>query len=604
MAMLGNRSHFVDNGAESGPLCLRSSSLRFLPVVAPHWFRPRRFIASLAVVPLLCIGCGLRCYAVPQASEEQATNTISGTVINSVTREPIGRALVSTADELSATFTDDHGNFELTLSEVKQQPGGSGVAARSPVQLQAKKPGFLTDYGMQGGAMIGGSVKDVTLTLIPEALIVGEVKFPSADAADYVEVQLYRREVREGFARWEPLIPVRTRANGEFRFAELRAGEYKVFTREAMERDPLTAVGNGPMYGFPPRFFAAARDFATGDTIQVKAGETITANIAPERQRYFDVRIPVIRLQSGQAAGLEVVVHAQGHRGPGFELGYDPEQNAIRGSLPNGSYTIEASSYEPDSGTGTTTITVANGPVNGPPLALTPNVSIEYNVHLDFSNAGNPNLTGQPVYVYLQSADEFSNQRGGGGRYMAQGNPPALVGVKPGRYWVQANPSSSDLYVASVTSGGRDLLASPLVVPFGASIPPIEINVGRGTGEIEITVAGENSAQAQAEGVSTAGGGTILSVAGSIDASRHISLYCIPLSGNVSAVREVSGFYNGKYYVTLIPPGDYRILAFESASQLEYRNPAVMRAYESKGQTVHVVSGQKAQVTVQLITNE
>jgi len=132
-----------------------------------------------------------------------------------------------------------------------------------------------------------------------------------------IEVQLYRREVREGFARWEPLIPVRTRADGEFRFAGLRAGEYKVFTHEAMERDPLAAVPNGPMYGFPPRFFAAARDFAAADTIQVKAGETVTANIAPERQRYYEIRIPVIRQQSGQATGLKVSVHSQGHRGPG-----------------------------------------------------------------------------------------------------------------------------------------------------------------------------------------------------------------------------------------------------------------------------------------------
>jgi hypothetical protein len=556
-------------------------------------------VAATAVASILYFLCGQRSYAQPPSAEDQTTSSISGTVINSVTHEPIGRALVYTADERPATFTDDHGNFELTVSEAKQQPGGG--PAMPPLQLQAKKPGFLADYGVQGAPRIGGGAKDVTLTLIPEALIIGQVKFPSADAADYVDVQLYRREVRDGFARWEPLIPVRTRADGEFRFAELRAGEYKVFTHEAMERNPLAAAPNGPVYGFPPRFFAAARDFATANTIQVKAAETVTANIAPERQRYFEVRIPVIRQQSGPAAGLEVSVHAQGHRGPGYELGYDPDQNAIRGSLPNGSYTIEASSYEPDSGTGTTTITVANGPVNGPPLALTPNISIEYNVHQDFSSVGNSNMPAQPVYVFLQSADEFSNQRGGGGQYGGNG-APVLTGVKPGRYWVQANPSSSDLYVMSVTSGGKDLLATPLVVPFGASVPPIDINVGRGTGELEISVAGQNNAQGQ--GISTTGEGMMMSVGGSIDASRHISVYCIPLSANESAVREVSGFYNGKYYVTQIPPGDYRILAFEKPPQLEYRNPAVMRAYDFKGQMVHVISGQKAQVTVQLIKSE
>ena len=573
--------------------------MRFSPSIAPYSFRWSRSVASIAVTLILCILCGPQSYAEPQSSEDQSTTTISGTVVNSVTREPIGRALVYTADETAATFTDDHGHFELTLEGAAANTNSQPQMASTNI-LQVKKPGYLSPTGQGGNPVNPAPKKEVTLSLDPEGLIVGQVKFPT-DAADYVQVQLYRREVHDGFGQWQPLTQVQTRADGEFRFADLRAGDYKVFTREAMERDPLTAVPNGPAYGFPPRFFAAARDFATADTIQLKAGETVTANIAPERQRYFDVRIPVIRQQSAQATGLEVLVHAQGHRGPGYELGYDPDQNAIRGSLPNGSYTIEAWSYQPDSATGMTTITVTNGPVNGPPLALTPNVSIEYNVHQDLSNTGNSSASAQPVYVYLQSADEFPHQRGGRGQF-SQGNAPVLTGVRPGRYWVQVNPNSSEVYVASVSSGGKDLLASPLVVPFGANVPPIDINVGRGTGEIEITVAGQNNGQA--EGVSTTGGGIMMSVAGSIDASRHISVYCIPLSGNIRAVREVLGFYNGKYYVTLIPPGDYRILAFEKPPQLEYRNPAVLRAYDSKGQTIHVASGQKTQVTVELIKSE
>jgi hypothetical protein len=580
--------------------------LRLSPTIAPYSFGWRRLLASIAVTSILCIFCGLGSYAKPQSSDDEASSTISGTVTNSVTHEPIGRALVYTADERSATFTDDHGHFELPVPEVKQQPGGGSAPIKSPVQLQAKKPGYLTDYGIESSAMIGGGAKDVTLTLIPEALIAGQVKFPSADAADYVEVQLYRREVREGFARWEPLIPVRTRADGEFRFAELRAGEYKVFTHEAMEHDPLATVPNGPAYGFPPRFFAAARDFAAADTIQVKAGETVTANIAPERQRYYEIRIPVIRQQSGQASGLEVSVHSQGHRGPGFELGYDPGQNAIRGSLPNGSYSIEAAMawYQPDSGTGTTTITVANGPVNGPPLALTPNVSIEYNVQQDLGAAGSSRMSSPSVYVSLRPADEFAESRGGGGQSSSSDGPPVLTGVKPGRYWVLVNPTSSDIYVASVSSGGKDLLASPLVVPFGASVPPIEITLARGPGEIEISIEGKNSGPQ--EGISTTGGGGIIAsrvVAGPFDVSRQTSVYCIPLSGSVGAVREISRLDNGKYYVS-VPPGDYRILAFERPPQLEYRNPAAMRPYEGKGQTVHVASGQKSQVTVQLIKSE
>ena len=173
--------------------------MRFSPIIAPCSFGCRRLVASIAVTLILCILCGLQSYAEPQPSGDQTTNTISGSVINSVTHEPIGRALVYTPDEGAAAFTDDHGNFELTVSAVAQSPAG-GVPVKTPPRLLARKPGFLTDYGIQGSAVIGGSRKDVTLTLAPEALIVGQVKFPSADA-DYVEVLLYRRDVPEGIAR-------------------------------------------------------------------------------------------------------------------------------------------------------------------------------------------------------------------------------------------------------------------------------------------------------------------------------------------------------------------------------------------------------------------
>lgn len=69
------------------------------PTIAPYSFRWRRFVTLIAVAPILCIVFALKSYVQAQSSDGQTTNTISGTVINSVTQEPIGRALVYTADE-------------------------------------------------------------------------------------------------------------------------------------------------------------------------------------------------------------------------------------------------------------------------------------------------------------------------------------------------------------------------------------------------------------------------------------------------------------------------------------------------------------------------
>ena len=575
--------------------------MRFSPVFASCSSQLRRVVVSLAIASLLALVCSFNSSA--QSPNDQPSDTVSGTVINSVTHEPIGRALVYTMDERAAVLTDDHGHFELTLPGAPTS-SNSTPQMHAPAMLQVKKPGYLSEQGSPGGDLVQPGQKEITLSLNPEGLIIGQVKFPSADAADYAQVDLYRREVRDGVGQWEPLVQTRSRADGEFRFAGLRAGDYKVFTQEAVERDPLATVPNGPVYGFPPRYFPAARDFATADTIQLHAGQTVVANIAPERQRYFDIRIPVIRPE-GPPSGMEVSVHAQGHGGPGFQLGYDPDEGAIRGSLPNGSYSIEVASYEPEPATGITNITVANGPVNRPPVTLSPNINIEYNIHQDLTGAENSKMGQATTYISLRSADEFAQFRGGGGMYQSNGNPPVLTGVKPGRYWVQVQPYNGDTYLESVTSGGKDLLRAPLVVPVGASVPPIDITLARNPGHLEVTVEVPGQPTTPTPGVS----GGIVMASGMVGPyapePQRSFIYCVPQPSDGGQVREVTGSSsNNTYFISQVPPGSYRILAFDKPQQLEYRNPAVMRAYDSKGQVVHVKAGEGTKVTVSTITSK
>ena len=547
--------------------------------------------------------CSQQLYAQTQTSENQSSFTVSGTVLNSVTREPIGRAMVYSTDTRYATFTDSLGQFELRIAGA-QDGGGDGVRFTPMAALQARKPGFLSAPGARGHAVVSPAKKEVTLSLVPEGLIVGQVKFPSSETAVVAQVSLYRREVRDGFGRWERLSEARTRWDGEYRFAELRPGQYKVYTAEALDRDPLATGPGAPVYGFPPRFFAAALDFASADTIEVHAGETVTANMTPERQRYFDVAIPV----SGAATadfGVMVAVYAQGHRGPGFELGYDPERHAVRGSLPNGTYTVEALSYGPTSMTGTTSVTITNEAVMGSPITLTTNPSIEVNVRAQLSEAESSQTRHQlqtpTAYITLRSADEYSEERGPGQVYQSHSSPPKLEGVKPGRYWVQIQPSGPNLYAAAVTSGMTDLLRAPLVVPAGASVPAIEVTLRDDAGVIEVTVEGApEDASSMVSGMAVAYSGPMHS--GMNGTGLDMNLWAIPTGGG--AARWFSERANGTYKLRQVPPGDYRVAAFDAPQEIEAHNPVAMRAYETKGQIVHVTAGETAKVRVKLETSE
>jgi hypothetical protein len=352
-------------------------------------------------IPLLAIILASACASLGQASgqgllpAEQPT-TIHGTVLNSVTHAPISRALVYSPDNRYAMLTDGEGHFEFTLPKTNSDGQSNSTfysgrprqmwavgGAGSPVWLMARKPGYLDDPNetRQSGAPPGG---DNTIYLVPEALIKGRVVISEADPPSGVNVQLYTQQVQDGMPRWVQANNARTNLEGEFRFAELHPGNYKVLTNEWMDNDPVTAVPGGQAYGFPPVFYPGAPDFATAGTITLTAGQSVQIDLPLTRQPYYPVEIPVANVD--QSGGMNVSVSVQGHRGPGYSLGYNAGKQAIEGSLPNGNYFVEANTYGENSLTGAVHLAVAGAPAHGPALTLIRSGSIEVHVSEEFTD--------------------------------------------------------------------------------------------------------------------------------------------------------------------------------------------------------------------------
>jgi len=94
--------------------------------------------------------------AAQDTTHTDATEHIRGVVINSVTHEPIGRALVFSPDNSFATMTDDCGRFEFTFTPAEPQQTGTSVTdgfqlnrgfqnptPNRPSELMARKVGFV-----------------------------------------------------------------------------------------------------------------------------------------------------------------------------------------------------------------------------------------------------------------------------------------------------------------------------------------------------------------------------------------------------------------------------------------------------------------------------
>lgn len=521
---------------------------------------------------------------------------IQGVVLNSVTHEPIGRALVSSQDIRFATMTDDRGRFQFVLTDNASRNGSALAGTQGapatpdarPNFLIARRPGFLSPRNEQQ-AQLSGDQTEVTLYLVPEALVIGRINVAESSG---VEVELFGRQLRDGVAHWTSAGVVRSRSNGEFRFADLSPGTYKLFTREQLDRDPLTFDPRGQLFGYPPIYFPSANNFAAASTLQLTAGSRQQVTLTPVRRPYYPVEIGVINAPAG---GLEVNVFVAGQPGPGYSLGFNPGRESIQGSLPDGTYTVEATTFGPSVASGSISLVVNGAAVRGQMITLVPSSPIRVNVSEEFTITEGANAQGglfeadgrtgaalsrrpRDLQMWLESADDFVQRQNASLRESSDPNDATLFidNVQPGRYWVHM--SSGRGYVANAECGGADILHRPLIVPQGGLTSPIEVTIRDDGANIDGVV--EDAA-----------------------AQKATQIYFVPVDGGTGQFRNLVVYGNSHFSYPQVPPGDYRVFAFDAAQgDLEYTNQNAMGKYESGGQYVHLLPGQKQRLSLHLLS--
>src|SRR5229473_1595479 len=180
----------------------------------------------------------------PSASDtSKATHTVSGTVINLDTGEPVSRALVDinqiwdrvpggtgamafASKWRRAMLTDQDGHFKF-----------EGVP-QADVFLSATKPGFLNDEGepfSPPGQRVrsGPDSTSVVIRLMQTAVISGRVTDADGEPLEGIAITINRLRVENGRKHLEPVQPekaqpqsVTTNEDGEFRAFGLVGGTY------------------------------------------------------------------------------------------------------------------------------------------------------------------------------------------------------------------------------------------------------------------------------------------------------------------------------------------------------------------------------------------
>jgi hypothetical protein len=565
---------------------------------------------------------------------------LRGTVVNAVTGEPIPHALVHSPDNRFATMANDEGQFEFTFPQVQMAPALMGPSTaplgspdtqaqaqlmplNRPFALMARKPGYLEYFDGLEQVSVEPRQEEVSIALFPESRVISRVTSSGTDGIEKIQVALYRRMNQDGRERWEPIRgDVMTRSNGEFRFANLQPGSYKLFTRESMDRDALVFLpGDGPLFGFPPLYYPSASDFESAAVIHLSAGETLQTMLTPQRREYYRVRLPITNNPAAEQYQIEV--WSQSHPGPGFSLGYDARQNMVGGSLPDGAYTVLLRSYSPIGMTGMSNFVVRGAAVSGPSLSLVPNVSVPVTVQEEMQHRPEFNMTSntpngetftasarRPSYItaILVPADSF-----GSGQDVGLSPPTGpddvtlrFDNVPPGRYRVRVIVNGG--YASSVVSGSTDLQQNLLAVDGGSAPQPIEITVRDDGAEVRGHVDGlvdytaQASTESQLVAISFAQRRRFRNRWG----SRQPTVYFIPEArgSNTQLPRAFVG-PGGEFETSQMPPGSYRVLAFEhQQDDLEFATEDQLRRYDSTAQRVELGPGDKQTLKLSVTPTE
>jgi len=478
-------------------------------------------------------------------SDNQQRFNVSGTVVNSLTNEPIAKALVQANEKMA--MSDAAGHFEI-----------DGVAGPN-LMMTAHRPGF--DMNNRRDMKIAANLENVGLKLVPLSKISGRVVDGEGEPVEGAVVQCISQQIMNGRKQWQPRGSVSTDETGSYLIEDLSPGSYILTTREKQvySTQPKTEAAR---FVYPATYYSDAPSRDLAQRLTVAPGAEMRADITLKAIRGARVTMTTVP----PSTNIETTIGEEDGVFGGNPARATKSGELVFPAVPPGSWTIVArgpfdargrQSNEPPM-YGEMQVNVGTADIDNLKLPLNKMADIPVTV----SGVENPT-----VFLNLFSKagrmTDGTNQEPDGGL--------VIRGVSPGSYRVVARSAGGNC-VTSMMSGSADLLHDDLVVSAGASVPPIQVVMSSNCAQLTVKTSGD---QATAVAIVTS------------ENKEFEPLLTLP---NAAAGGVVKG----------LTEGDYKVCAFDDISGLEYANPDALSGF--KCQAVHLEAGQKA--TVQLEVNE
>ena len=509
-----------------------------------------------------------------------ATFRITGTVLSSVSEQPLSRASVSIAN------SEDRQAFRAVEASRDGTFSFAGLAAgkyQILVRCRGYRPSFYREHaGFFTGVVVGPDSPEAQLVfrMEAEASISGNIIDEAGDPVRDARVYLFHDAVEYGKRSTHIAGTVTTDDEGTYRLPHLVPGRYfvvvtaepwyaqhgvvrRTFNPGVMERLSGVSAPESPEQpnpeldvAYPVLYYPGATEPDGAEPIQLHPGEHAVADMALHPVRALHVRLNV----PGPAdENVNAIVQERLFGDYKAQIGSsfartDGQGRELLGTAP-GDYTISVTRFSRDGRQAT------SAPVNV-------RLSEEGNNSLDIGKpsiatvSGTltlPDRNGSGARVALEGAD----QSGTSARVDADGHFEFPQPTPPGRYEVRVQGRGA-LAVATLKASGAKVIGQKIEIS-GAEPIQLEITAVRGNGTISGIVV--------SDGKPLAGACVVLIPA----AAEDESLYRADQSDS-----------DGSFNLRAVIPGKYTLIAIADGWEVEWQNRDVAAAYLKDGVPVVV----------------
>ena len=526
--------------------------------------------------------------------------TVEGIVTKDPDSQPVKKALI----ELIAENQAEGGDYTaLTAAD-----GSFRIENILPgrYHLFAERSGFLDadkNRGRNEGRILalraGQDLNDVHLHLQAAAVIRGRVTDEDGDPMANAEVSVSRQTFAGGHNRWEQQGSERTNDLGEYRIANLPAGnvyvsvtpppDFKTLIEAAGVATAHPSAPDKPAASYQTTYYPGTVDRSHATAIELHAGDDYPVNFSLTPGPSLSIRGTVVNLPAKVSATIMLQTRDFSLVLNGTEMHSDGSF-VIRDVSP-GSYTILATvdgSSIPL--TARQSVQVGASDVEGIRLTPQPGATLRGRLHLE--GRGGSGFDTNQIFLALESVDgeqdgpitlneSFSN--------LTQVSPDGSfqwVDVPAGNYYVQVsardNNSNDEWYVRSAVAGGRETNDAGFAVNGGTV--EMEVIASANGGIVEGVVADH-------KGVPVAN-----AVVVAVPEER--------MRKREDHFRKTVSDQSGHFSLRGMRPGEYSVLAWENVEGEAYYNPEFLKVYEGQGRTLRVSDGDRKTLQVEVIAEE